>query len=167
MIKAYRGEMPQLGTEVFVEQSAQVIGRVSIGDQSSVWFNAVIRGDVNTISVGDRTNVQDGTVIHITKDHPTAIGNDVTIGHNVTLHGCEIGSRCLIGMGAVVLDGAVIGDDCIIGAGALVAPGTVVPSGMLAVGSPARVRRELKPEEKEQLIQSAQNYIRYKQDYLP
>jgi gamma-carbonic anhydrase len=116
---------PHLEGEVFIEDSARIIGDVRIGHQSSVWFNVVVLGDVNHIRIGERTNIQDGSVVHVShKTHPTFLGNDVTVGHNVTLHGCTIGDRCLIGIGAIVLDGAVIGDDCLVAAGSLIAPGT-------------------------------------------
>jgi len=167
MLHAYKGKHPQLDDSVFFVQSAEIIGDVVIGPQSSVWFNVVVRGDVNHIRIGSRTNVQDGTVIHV--DHaryPTVIGDDVTIGHNVTLHGCTIGNRCLIGMGAVVMDGATLGDDTMIAAGALVAPGTVVPPGTLFMGAPARLKRQLTEKELEHLKKSAQNYISYAADYI-
>ena len=124
MLKTYRGTSPQIAPDAFIEDTAQVIGDVIIGEMSSLWFHVVVRGDVNFIRIGDRTNVQDGTVIHVShKTHPTWIGDDVTIGHNVTLHGCRIGNRCLIGMGAIVMDGVEIGDDSMVAAGALVVPG--------------------------------------------
>ena len=166
MIRTYRNQSPSLGADVFIEDSAQVVGRVTLGDQSSVWFNAVIRGDVNGITIGRRTNVQDGTVIHVTKHHPTLVGDDVTIGHNVTLHGCTVGDGCLVGMGAVVLDEVVIGRQCIVGAGALLPPGLQVPDGHLVLGSPARVKRPLTEVEIDQLLQSARNYVAYAHDYL-
>lgn len=166
MIKSYRDESPRLGEGVFIEDSAQVIGRVEVGAQASIWFNAVVRGDVNTIHIGARTNVQDGTVVHVTKHHPTWVGDEVTIGHNVTLHGCRVEAGCLIGMGAVVLDDVVIGAGSIVAAGAVVTPGSRIPPGSLVMGAPAKVRRSLKPEEQVALRQSAQNYIHYARDYM-
>lgn len=166
MLHSYLGHSPQLGTSVFTVDSAEIIGDVVIGDYSSIWFNVVIRGDVNYIRIGSRTNVQDGTVIHV--DHsryPTHIGDDVTIGHNVTLHGCNIGDRCLIGMGAVVMDNVTIENDAMVGAGALVPPGTVIPSGSLFMGSPAKFKRKLTQKELDHLKQSAQNYIKYAENY--
>jgi gamma-carbonic anhydrase len=168
MLLPHRGRHPQISPTAFIAQSAQIIGEVSIGAESSVWFNVVIRGDVHYIRIGKRTNVQDGTVIHVSRNtHPTVIGDEVTIGHNVTLHGCTIGNRCLIGMGSVILDGALIGDESLIAAGAVVAPGTKIPPRTLAIGSPARPHRLLSAEEIQHLRQSAENYIGYVKDYLP
>lgn len=166
MLLSHRGRLPRVAPTAFVENSAMVIGDVALGDFSSVWFNVVIRGDVNSIRIGARSNIQDGTVVHVTRQtHSTVIGNDVTIGHNVTLHGCEIGDRCLVGMGAVILDGATVGPDAMVAAGAVVTPDTVIPPRTLAMGSPARVRRELTDDEVDRLKQSAANYIEYMQDY--
>lgn len=166
MLHVYRGITPSLDETVFLVDSAEIIGDVKIDAESSVWFNVVIRGDVNHIRIGKRTNVQDGTVIHVThQQHPTLIGDDVTIGHNVTLHGCTIGNRCLIGMGAVVMDAAAVEDDAMIAAGALVTPGTKVPSGTLFGGSPAKYMRHLREEEIVNLRQSAQNYLHYVETY--
>ena len=167
MLKPYKGIMPTLGDSVFVEESAQVVGDVHIGSDSSVWHGAVVRGDVNFIRIGERTSIQDNSVVHVTHDtHPTHIGDDVTVGHSVTLHGCTVGNRVLVGMGATILDGATIEDDCIIGAGALVTEGKTIPSGWLAVGSPARPVRQLTDEERAHLLESANNYLNYKNDYL-
>ena len=167
MLKAFRGVLPKVASSAFIVESAVVIGDVEIGPQSSLWFNVVVRGDVNFIRIGARTNIQDGSVVHVThKCHPTWIGDDVTIGHNVTLHGCQIGNRCLVGMGAVVMDGCQIGDDVMIAAGALVVPGTVVPSGTLFAGSPAKQKRLLSDSEILSLKQSADNYLGYMKQYL-
>lgn len=166
MIKAYKGITPNIHTTAFIEDSALIIGDVEIGEYSSVWFNAVIRGDVNYIRIGKRTNVQDNSVLHVTKDtHPLFIGNHVTIGHNVTLHGCRIKDRCLIGMGVIILDGAEVGEDSIIGAGAVVVEGTVVSPRTLMVGIPARPKRVLTPEEVAMIVRSAENYIEYSNTY--
>ncbi|MCC6502399.1 MAG: gamma carbonic anhydrase family protein [Deltaproteobacteria bacterium] len=166
MLKPYKGKMPTLGEGVFIEESAQVIGDVEIGAHSSVWFNAVVRGDVHHIRIGDRTNVQDNCTLHVTKDtYPLIIGNDITIGHNVILHGCTVKDRCLIGMGAIILDNAEIGEDSIVGAGALVTEGMKVPPGSLVLGIPAKVARAVKPEEKTRILKSAQNYIEYSRNY--
>ena len=166
MLKPYKGKMPKLGEGVFVEESAQVIGDVEIGAFSSVWFNAVVRGDVHHIRIGDRTNVQDNCTLHVTKDtYPLIIGSDITIGHNVILHGCTVKDRCLIGMGAIILDNAEIGEDCIVGAGALVTEGMKVPPGSLVLGIPAKAVRAVKPEEKARILKSAQNYIEYSRNY--
>ncbi len=162
MLHNYQGKAPKLDKSVFCVNSAEIIGDVEIGAHSSIWFQVVIRGDVNFIRIGEKTNIQDGTVIHVTQEtHPTVLGDDVTIGHNVTLHGCKIGNRCLIGMGAVVLDGAEIDDDAMVAAGALVTPGTRVPSGTLYAGSPAKYKRHLSDDEIVSLKQSAQNYVDY------
>ncbi|MCD6580748.1 MAG: gamma carbonic anhydrase family protein [Desulfuromusa sp.] len=166
MLHIFQGKTPKLDDSVFSVDSAEIIGDVEIGAESSVWFQVVIRGDVNFIRIGERTNIQDGTVIHVTHEtHPTIVGDDVTIGHNVTLHGCIIGNRCLIGMGAVVLDAAEIADDAMVAAGALVTPGTKVPSGTLYVGSPAKYKRHLSAGEIADLKQSALNYMKYVESY--
>lgn len=167
MLHVYRGVSPKIDETVFRVGSAEIIGDVCIGAHSSLWFHVVVRGDVNSIRIGERTNVQDGTVIHVThKKHETEIGNDVTIGHNVTLHGCRIGDRCLIGMGAVVMDGAVVEDDAMVAAGALVTPGTRVPSATLYAGSPAVYKRHLSDDEIQGLEQSARNYLNYVASYM-
>ncbi|MDX2494984.1 MAG: gamma carbonic anhydrase family protein [Desulfuromusa sp.] len=166
MIHHFQGITPKLADSVFCVESAEIIGDVEIGAESSVWFQVVIRGDVNYIRIGARTNIQDGTVIHVThKVNPTIIGDDVTIGHNATLHGCTIGNRCLIGMGAVVLDAAVVADDAMVAAGALVTPGTQIPSGTLYAGAPAKYKRDLTDSEIADLKQSALNYLNYVEDY--
>lgn len=167
MLKSFRGISPQVASTAFIVETAALIGDVTVGEQSSIWFNVVVRGDVNYIRIGERTNIQDGSVVHVThKTHPTLIGDDVTIGHNVTLHGCRIGNRCLIGMGAIVMDDAEIGDDAMIAAGALVVPGTVVPSGTLFAGSPAKQKRLLTEAEIAGLKKSAENYLGYTRSYL-
>lgn len=143
-----------------------IVGDVEIGPGSSIWFGAVVRGDVNHIRIGARTNVQDHSILHVTGGtHPTSVGDDVTLGHRVTLHGCTVKDRCLVGIGAVVLDGAVLGEDSMVGAGSLVPPGMVVPPGMLAIGSPARVKRPLTPEEIARLRTSAGHYAAYAEQY--
>jgi carbonic anhydrase/acetyltransferase-like protein (isoleucine patch superfamily) len=139
---------------------------VQIGEQSSLWFNVIVRGDVNYIRIGSRTNLQDGTVVHVTrKTHPTVIGNDVTIGHKVMLHGCTIHDGSLIGIGAIVLDGAVIGASSLVAAGSLIAPGTQIPPRSLVMGSPGRVKRSLTEEECRNIHLAAGNYIRYQENY--
>jgi len=161
-LRPFRGQSPRVDPSCFVDDSAQVIGDVELGEDSSVWFNTVIRGDVNSIRIGKRTNIQDLTMVHVTsKQHPTTIGDDVTVGHHVVLHGCTIGNRVLVGMGSVVMDGVEVGDDAIIGAGALVTPGTKIPPGSLAVGSPARVKRPITDEERAFLLESAKHYVHY------
>ncbi len=166
MLHTYQGISPKLDKSVFNVDSAEIIGDVEIGADSSIWFQVVIRGDVNFIRIGARTNIQDGSVIHVThKINPTIIGDDVTIGHNVTLHGCKIGDRCLIGMGAIVMDKAVVENDAMVAAGALVTPGTKVSSGTLFTGSPARYKRHLSDREITDLKQSALNYLNYTENY--
>ena len=166
LIKPYKGIHPKIHPTVFVVETAVIIGDVEIGEYSSIWFNAVVRGDVHYIRIGDRTNIQDLCMLHVTKEtHPLILGNDITVGHSVTLHGCTIKDRCLIGMGTTILDGAVVGEDCIIGAGALVTEGAVIPPGTLAVGMPAKPKRDLTEKELARIRQSAQNYIDYARTY--
>lgn len=167
MIIPHRGKWPKISETAFIAPSADIIGDVEIGNDSSVWFQVVIRGDVNTIRVGNRTNVQDHTMLHVTrKVSPLKIGDDVTIGHRSVIHGCTVGNRILIGMGAILMDDCVIGDDCIIGAGALVTKGTQIPPKSLVVGSPGKVVRELTQEELDFLPKSAQNYITDSREYM-
>ena len=152
---------------MFAVESAIVVGDVTIAEDASLWFGAVVRGDVNFVRIGARTNVQDLSVIHVTsRTAPTVVGDDVTIGHRVTLHGCTVKDRCLVGMGSIVMDGAVVGEESIVGAGALVPPGMVVPPRVLAVGAPAKVKRPLTPEELALFRTSAGNYVRYARQYL-
>ena len=166
MLRPYRGTLPEVHPTAFVDASAQVIGDVHIGAESSVWMTVVVRGDVNYIRVGDRTNIQDGTVVHVQHDtHPTVIGNDVTIGHGAIVHGCTIHDRVLVGMGAIILNGAVIGSDCIVAAGALVTEGTTIPPRSMVMGSPAKVKRPLRDEEVAMIQEFADNYVRYRRDY--
>lgn len=167
MLMSYKGKWPVIHETVFAVDSAVIIGDVEIGEYSSIWFNAVVRGDVHYIRIGARTNVQDNSTLHVTNDtFPLNIGSDVTIGHNVTLHGCTIRDRCLIGMGAILLDGSEIGEDSIIGAGTLVKEGMKVPSGSLVVGLPGRVVRQLRPEEIAKNKKSALNYIEYAKNFM-
>jgi gamma-carbonic anhydrase len=157
---------PKLGRDVFVEETARVIADVKLGDEVSVWFHAVLRGDVERIRIGARSNVQDHVTIHVTGGRwPTRVGVGVTIGHRVVLHGCTVGDGALVGIGAIVLDGAEVGDEAMIGAGAVVAPGAKIPSRMLALGMPAKPVRELRPEELEHMRRSAQNYVEYARRY--
>lgn len=166
MILPYKGILPTLHETVFVEESARVIGEVEAGEYSSFWFNAVVRGDVNYIRIGARTNIQDNSTLHVTKDtFPLILGDDITVGHNVVLHGCIVRDRCLIGMGAIVLDNAEIGADSIIAAGSLVTEGTKIPPGSLVMGIPGRVVRPLAAEEIERILKSAENYTGYAKDY--
>ena len=158
----YGGLHPQLGRSVFIAPGAKVIGDVRLGDEVSVWYNTVIRGDVHYVSIGAGTNIQDGSVCHVTHDtHPLVIGRDVTVGHRVILHGCTVEDLALIGMGAVVLDGAIVRTNAFVAAGAVVTPGTEVPSGTLCAGIPARVVRDLTEEECKRFAESARNYRAY------
>lgn len=160
MLFSYGGVSPQVDPTAYVQSSARVIGDVHIGSQSSVWFNTVVRGDVFHVRIGARTNLQDNSTVHVTTGRwPTIIGDDVTIGHGVVLHGCNIGDRCLVGIGAVVLDGCEIGNDSMIAAGSLVTPGSKLEPGHLMMGSPARITRALSDQERRFLIESARNYV--------
>lgn len=166
IIRPFGGKVPRLHESVTLVGDVTIVGDVEIGEQSSLWFGSVVRGDVNSIRIGARSNVQDLSVIHVTnRTHPTCVGDDVTLGHRVTLHGCTIRNRCLIGIGAVIMDGAVVEDDAMVGAGALVPPGMVVSSGTLALGAPAKVKRKLSPEEVAYFRKSAQNYLAYAEQY--
>ena len=167
MIIAYKDKTPVIGAGAFVERSAQVIGDVVLGAGSSVWFNAVIRGDVNSIRIGERTNIQDGSVVHVTLNKwPTTIGNDVTVGHRAVIHGATIADHCLIGMGSVVLDGAELAEFVLVGAGALVPPGMKVPPRSLVVGVPGRVVRPLRESDLELLIRQSKEYEMLARDYM-
>lgn len=172
-LRPYRGRVPQLAARVYVDEAAIVIGDVVLGEDSSVWPCAVVRGDVSPIRIGARSSVQDGVVLHVTHDGPyspggrgLSIGDDVTIGHGAVLHACTVGNACLIGMGATVLDGAVIEDEVMVAAGTLVPPGKRLPSRTLWAGNPARQLRELGEEQVAQLYYSARNYVKVKNDYL-
>ena len=166
MLRPYRGRLPVVHPTAYVDASAQVIGDVEIGAESSIWMNAVVRGDVNTIRIGNRSNIQDGSVVHVMHEtHPTRIGDDVTIGHAAVVHGCTIGNRVLIGMGATILNGAVVGEDSIVAAGSLVTEGAVIAPRSLVMGSPAKVRRTLTDEDVASILEYAANYVRYKKDY--
>ena len=166
MIHAYQGVVPKVHPTAFVEASAHVIGDVELGEESSVWFNAVVRGDVNFIRIGRGTNIQDASVIHVNRrGSPCVLEEFVTVGHGARLHGCHIKSNCLIGIGAVVLDGVVLEDECLVAAGSLVAPGTKAPRGSLLMGAPATVRRSVSAEDLDLIHRSAQNYIRLRADY--
>ena len=159
IIRSYRGTAPTLAPDVFLADNASVIGDTVIGAGSSIWFGAVVRGDVMPIRIGAATSIQDNSVLHVTHDvSGTTVGDRVTVGHNVILHACTIADDCIIGMGSIVLDRAKVGRYCIVGAGALVTPGTEIPEGHLAVGSPARVKRPLTDEERAWIDTSARHY---------
>ena len=166
MIRLFKGIAPRIDPAAYVDESAQVIGDVEVGAESSIWMNTVVRGDVNSIRIGKRTNIQDLCMVHVLKDKfTTRIGDEVTVGHHVVLHGCRIGNRVLVGMGAILMDDVDVGDDCIVAAGALLSPGTKVPPGSLALGNPAKVTRPLRDAERAWLVQSAANYVGYAHDY--
>ncbi|HLI17281.1 MAG TPA: gamma carbonic anhydrase family protein [Rhodanobacteraceae bacterium] len=172
-VRAYNGVLPRLGTRVYVDPAATVIGDVELGDDVSIWPGAVVRGDVESIRIGARTSIQDGAVLHVTHDgpytpggSPCIVGADVTVGHVAVLHACTIEDCCLIGMHATVLDGAVVKRHAFVGAGALVAPGKVVGEGELWIGNPARRVRKLSDREIEALRYSAQHYVQLKDEYL-
>lgn len=172
-IRPYKGITPSVHETAYVDEASAVIGDVVIGADSSIWPMAAVRGDVNKIRIGERTNVQDGSILHVTHAGPLApdgyaltIGNDVTVGHNVVLHACTVEDACLIGMGSVVLDGAVIKSGAMVGAGSVVSPGKTLESGYLYLGSPARKVRELSEKEKAYFEYSAKHYVALKNDYL-
>jgi len=174
MIMKFKHHEPQIAENVFVAPSADVIGRTTIGKDSSIWFGVVIRGDVHRIEIGERTSIQDLSMVHVTHHkredetdgYPTIVGSDVTVGHKVMLHGCTIEDACLIGMSATILDGAVIGKESIVGAGALVTKGKIFPPRSLIMGSPAKLVRELSDEEVAELYASAKRYVAFKNEYL-
>lgn len=161
----HHGVAPHVHPGAFVAEGAWLIGEVVVGDESSVWYNAVLRGDINAIRVGRRSNIQDGCVLHVTSRLPVEIGDEVTVGHMAMIHGCRIGRGALIGMNAVVLDDATVGDGALVAAGAVVREGSVVPAGTLAAGVPARVVRELTAEERQMVARTAVNYVAYAASY--
>ncbi len=167
ILRPYEGKSPRLGERVFIAENATIIGDVVLGDDCSIWYGAVIRGDVHSIRIGARTNIQDNCVLHVTNDaHPIEIAEEVTIGHGAIVHGCSIARGALIGMGSRVLDGARVGELALIGAGALVSEGMDIPPRTLAVGVPAKVKRDLRIDEIARLEQSWRNYVEYKDAYL-
>lgn len=172
-LRSYKGIVPQLKNNVYVDEACVLVGDITLDDDSSVWPLVAARGDVNHIYIGKRTNIQDGSVLHVTRKsaslpegQPLIIGDDVTIGHKAMLHGCNVGNRILVGMGAIILDGAILEDDVILGAGSLVPPNKTLKSGFLYVGSPAKQARPLTEAELAFLPQSADNYVRLKNEYL-
>jgi carbonic anhydrase/acetyltransferase-like protein (isoleucine patch superfamily) len=167
VVRPYGGKTPQIGEGTFLAENAVVVGDVVVGARSSIWYGAVVRGDVFYIRIGDETSIQDNSVIHVSHGrNATIVGNRVTVGHSVNLHGCVIHDRCIIGMGSIVLDGAEVGERCIVGAGSLVTPETRIPPGTLSLGSPARPRRDLTAEELAWLDVAAQHYVELAAGYL-
>jgi carbonic anhydrase/acetyltransferase-like protein (isoleucine patch superfamily) len=167
VIRAFNGVRPQLGRGVFLAETCAVIGDVVVGDESSIWFSTVLRGDVMPIRVGARTSLQDGTIVHVTSGFAgTTIGSDCTIGHAAIIHACTIEDECLIGMGAIVLDGARVGRGSFVGAGALVTPHTDIPPGSFVIGAPARVKRSVDDNEREQIAYGAKHYVELTRAYL-
>ncbi len=165
-IVAYDGKAPRLAPSVFLAEGSVVTGDVEMGEDSSLWFGTVVRGDVNRVRIGARTNLQDQVVVHVSAGtHPTTIGDDVSVGHRAVLHGCTVKDRSLVGIGAIVMDGAEIGPVAIVAAGSLVPPGMVVPPGKLVMGSPARVKRDLTPEELAANLSRAARYVGYAARY--
>ena len=166
MIRSYRGHTPQIAPSAYIDPQAVIIGDVVIGEDSSVWPCAVVRGDVHYIRIGARTNIQDGSVLHVMRDtNALVLGDDVTVGHSVTLHGCTIESRCLIGMGSILLNGAVIGTGSIIAAGTLVPERTIVAAGSLMMGQPAKLRRSLTAQDLASIDAYSRRYVEYKETY--
>jgi carbonic anhydrase/acetyltransferase-like protein (isoleucine patch superfamily) len=167
MIRRYKGTAPQLGRGVFVAETAAVIGDVVIGDESSIWYGTVLRGDVMPIRIGARTSIQDNTVIHVTSGKFGAtVGSDCTVGHSAIIHACTVEDACLIGMGSIILDGARIGTGSLVGAGALVTPGTDIPPNSLVIGSPAKVKRAITAKEREAIDEGALHYVELARVYL-
>jgi carbonic anhydrase/acetyltransferase-like protein (isoleucine patch superfamily) len=158
-LETFLRKNPVLGKGVYIARTATVLGDVTLGDYSSVWYGAVLRGDINRIVVGHHSNIQDNAVLHLADEFPCIVGNFVTVGHTAIVHACSVGDECLIGMGATILDGAVIGEQSIVGAGALVTPGTQIPPGSLVLGSPGKVVRSLSQAEREKLRYWADKYV--------
>jgi carbonic anhydrase/acetyltransferase-like protein (isoleucine patch superfamily) len=166
MIRSYRGTLPQIAPSAYIDPSAQVIGNVAIGERSSVWCNATLRGDINRITIGEESNVQDNSVLHVDEpDFPLVIGDRVTVGHSVVLHGCTVEDDCLIGIGAIVLNGARIGQGSVVAAGALVPEGMAIPPDSLVMGVPGKVRRQVTDEEKVRFRDNAQHYVETRARY--
>lgn len=167
MIKDLYGKKTNIHKEVFIAETADVVGEVNIGQGSSIWYGAVARGDMDYVRIGIYTNVQDNATLHVAKNSPCEIGDYTTIGHNAIVHGCKVGDNCLIGMGSIILNGAVIGDNCIIGAGTLITEGMIIPSNSLVMGSPGKVRRKVSTEEIETVKYNAVKYEKlWKNEYI-
>jgi carbonic anhydrase/acetyltransferase-like protein (isoleucine patch superfamily) len=168
LLRPYKHQLPTVDASAYVDETAQVIGDVVIGAESSIWMNVVMRGDVNYIRLGSRSNIQDGTIVHVMRDtHPTVIGDEVTIGHGAIIHGCTIGARVLVGMGVLILNGATIGEDVILAAGSLITEGAAIPPRSLVMGRPGIVKRPLTDAEVASIRWYANNYVGYRLDYMP
>jgi carbonic anhydrase/acetyltransferase-like protein (isoleucine patch superfamily) len=165
MLYSFEKYSPDIDKSVFVAQDAVLIGNVSIGKNSSIWFKTVIRADINEIKIGEGTNIQDGCLLHVTKNHFISIGSRVTVGHGAILHGCKIEDDCLIAMGAIILDGVHIGSNCLIAAGSLLTPNSQIPANSLVMGSPAKVIRQITELDREKIIAGWKNYVDYAQKY--
>lgn len=165
MIKSFKGNVPKTNSKVYIAENATIIGNVSILENSSVWFGAVLRGDINYIKIGRNSNIQENSVVHVDKNFPVNIGDNVTIGHSAIIHGCTIGNNSLIGMGAIILNGAKIGDNTLVGAGTLITQNKEIPSGVLVVGNPGKVIRNLTENEILSLKKSAENYVIESKEY--
>ena len=166
MTRSFKGKKPTLGKDVFLAENCAVIGDVSLADGANIWYGAVLRGDENSIVIGENSNVQDNATVHVAKDHPVVLGSGVTVGHNAIVHGCSIGDDTMIGMGACILNGAVVGKNCLIGAGALVKEGQIIPDGSLVVGIPAKIVRELDEAGKEKIRANACLYTALAKEYM-
>ena len=166
MIKKFRGKSPVIPDSCYISESVDLIGDITLGENVSLWFGTVVRGDMHFITIGNRSNIQDNSVVHVTTDiSPTRIGSEVTVGHNAIIHGATIEDRCLIGMGAIIMDDAVVGEGSIVGAGAVVPPNMIIPPRSLVVGLPAKIVRQTTDEELEMIIERAQHYIDFSQKY--
>jgi gamma-carbonic anhydrase len=165
-LSRYLQFQPQLGERVYFSEGVKIIGRAELGDHVNIWFNSVVRADVNFIKIGKNSNIQDLCMLHVTEENSLTIGENTSLGHSVVLHGCKIGSGCLIGMGSIILDGAEIGDNCLVAAGSLVSPGKKFPSGSLIKGRPAVVERALLPQEIDKISNHYRSYLGYKEQYL-
>ncbi len=165
-IRPYKGLSPRIHPTAFIASGVLVVGDVEIGRESSVWFHSIVRGDVHSIRIGERTNIQDSCILHVTKGKwPLFMGDEITVGHRVTLHGCTVQARCLIGMGAIILDGSEIGEGAIVGAGSVVTEGTRIPPRTLALGTPAKVKRDVTEEEWRNTLRLAERYVKYAREY--
>ena len=165
MIKIYEDKKPSIHSSCYIAENVSIIGDVSVEELSNIWFGAVIRGDTNYIKIGKGSNIQDNCTLHVAEDSPLVIGDNVTIGHGAILHGCSIGDDTLIGMGSIILDNAIIGKYTLVGAGSLIPEGKFIPDGVLCMGSPAKIIRELTEEEKQKLTESALNYVKISNKY--